>query len=38
VNDTIYTPALQKVLNGKGTAQDLFSKASTDIQQLLDSQ
>ena len=38
VNDTIYTPALQKVLNGKGTAQDLFPKASTDIQKLLDTQ
>jgi multiple sugar transport system substrate-binding protein len=38
VNDTIYTPALQKVLNGKGTPQDLFPKASTQIQQVLDSQ
>lgn len=38
VNDTIFTPALQKVLNGKGSAQDLFTKASQDLQKVLDSQ
>jgi multiple sugar transport system substrate-binding protein len=38
VNDTIFTPALQMVLNGKGSAQDLFTKASQDLQQVLNSQ
>jgi hypothetical protein len=38
VNDTVFTPALQKVLSGQGTAQDLFPKASAELQQVLDSQ
>jgi multiple sugar transport system substrate-binding protein len=38
INDTIFTPALQKVLNGEGTAAELFPKASQDIQAVLDSQ
>ncbi len=36
VNDTIFEPALQKVLNGQGSAADLFGQASKDIQQVLD--
>lgn len=38
INDTIFTPALQKVLNGEGTAAELFPKASQQIQAVLDSQ
>jgi multiple sugar transport system substrate-binding protein len=38
INDTIFTPALQKVLNGEGTAAQLFPKASQDIQAVLDAQ
>jgi multiple sugar transport system substrate-binding protein len=38
VNDTVFQPALQKVLNGEGSAQDVFSQASEDLQSLLDSQ
>lgn len=37
VNDTIFEPALQKVLNGKGTAQEVFGEASQDLQAVLDS-
>jgi ABC-type glycerol-3-phosphate transport system substrate-binding protein len=36
VNDTIFTPALQRVLNGKATVQDAFPKADADIQAVLD--
>lgn len=38
VNETIFEPALQKVLNGEGTAQEIFPPASEEIQSLLDSQ
>jgi multiple sugar transport system substrate-binding protein len=38
VNDDLFQPALQKVLNGKGTAAELFPAASKDIQTVLDSQ
>lgn len=38
VNDDVFTPALQKVLNGEGTADDLFPKASEEIQAQLDDQ
>lgn len=38
VNDTVFQPALQKVLNGEGSAQDVFGQASEDLQSLLDSQ
>lgn len=38
INDTIFVPALQKVLNGKGTASELFPPASEEIQSTLDSQ
>jgi multiple sugar transport system substrate-binding protein len=36
VNEDIFEPALQQVLNGKGSTQDLFGKASTEIQTVLD--
>jgi multiple sugar transport system substrate-binding protein len=38
INDTIFVPALQKVLNGKGSAADLFPEASQEIQSTLDGQ
>jgi multiple sugar transport system substrate-binding protein len=37
VNDEIFQPALQQVLNGKGSTQDIFGKASTQLQSALDS-
>jgi multiple sugar transport system substrate-binding protein len=36
VNETIFEPTLQRVLNGKATAQDAFPKASSEIQAVLD--
>jgi len=36
VNDDSFEPALQKVLNGKGTAAQVFPDASKDIQSALD--
>jgi multiple sugar transport system substrate-binding protein len=36
VNETLFEPALQRVLNGKATVQDAFGKASSDIQTVLD--
>jgi multiple sugar transport system substrate-binding protein len=36
VNDTIFVPALQRVLNGKATVQDAFPKADAAIQTVLD--
>jgi multiple sugar transport system substrate-binding protein len=38
VNDDLFQPALQKVLNGRGTAQQLFPPASKEIQAVLDGQ
>jgi multiple sugar transport system substrate-binding protein len=38
VNDDSFEPALQKVLNGKGSAQEIFPQASKDIQSALDGQ
>jgi len=36
VNDDLFVPALQKVLNGKGSAEQLFPAADKDIQATLD--
>ena len=36
INETVFEPALQKLLNGKGSASDLFGKASKDAQAILD--
>src|SRR5918996_2296544 len=36
VNETLFEPALQRVLNGKANVQDAFGKASSDIQTVLD--
>jgi multiple sugar transport system substrate-binding protein len=36
VNEGIFEPALQQVLNGKGSTADVFGKASSDIQSVLD--
>ena len=36
VNDTLFVPALQRVLNGKASVQDAFPKAGADIQAVLD--
>lgn len=38
VNETIFEPALQKVLNGEGTAEEIFTEADQEIQSVLDSQ
>jgi multiple sugar transport system substrate-binding protein len=38
VNEDSFEPALQKVLNGKGTAQEIFPPASKEIQSTLDGQ
>ncbi len=38
VNETIFEPALQRVLNGEGTASEIFPDASEEIQALLDEQ
>lgn len=35
VNDDLFTPALQKVLNGKGSADEVFPAASKEIQSAL---
>ncbi|GII76797.1 ABC transporter substrate-binding protein [Sphaerisporangium rufum] len=37
VNDDIFVPAMQRVLNGKGTVEEVFAKADKDVQALLDS-
>jgi multiple sugar transport system substrate-binding protein len=36
INDSIFAPALQKALNGEGTVEELFTKASEDVQAALD--
>jgi multiple sugar transport system substrate-binding protein len=36
VNDDLFQPALQKVLNGEGTAEELFPATSAEIQSVLD--
>ena len=36
VNDDLFQPALQKVLNGEGSASELFPPASQEIQSVLD--
>lgn len=36
VNETIFEPTLQRVLNGKATAADAFPKAGSEIQAVLD--
>jgi multiple sugar transport system substrate-binding protein len=36
VNEDIFEPALQQVLNGKGSTSDIFGKASADVQSVLD--
>lgn len=36
VNETIFEPALQRVLNGRGTAEEVFPKAAEEIQSVLD--
>lgn len=36
IDKDIFIPALQKALNGESTVDDLFGKASTDIQSALD--
>jgi multiple sugar transport system substrate-binding protein len=38
VNEDIFEPALQKVLNGKGSAAEVFPPASKEIQSVLDGQ
>ena len=38
VDMDIFTPALQRLLNGEGTAADLFGAASDDVQAVLDEQ
>ena len=38
VDIDIFTPALQRLLNGEGTAADLFGAASDDVQAVLDEQ
>ncbi|MEU9889420.1 ABC transporter substrate-binding protein [Sphaerisporangium sp. NPDC051011] len=37
VNETIFEPALQRVLNGKGDIEQVFAQADKDIQVVLDS-
>lgn len=36
ITDDIFYPALQRVLNGKGSVQDVFTKASQDVQAQID--
>ena len=36
VNEDIFEPALQKVLNGEGSAAEIFPDASEEIQATLD--
>jgi multiple sugar transport system substrate-binding protein len=36
INDTIFAPALQRVLNGDGTVEEVFTKASQEVQDALD--
>jgi multiple sugar transport system substrate-binding protein len=38
VNETLFEPALQRVLNGEGDAAEIFPEASEEIQALLDEQ
>ena len=37
VNETLFEPALQRVLNGRGSVEEVFGKADRDIQAVLDS-
>ena len=37
VNETLFEPALQRVLNGKGDIEQVFGQADKDIQAVLDS-
>jgi multiple sugar transport system substrate-binding protein len=37
VNETLFEPALQRVLNGKGSVDSVFGKANGEIQAVLDS-
>lgn len=37
INDSTFTPALQKALNGEGSVQDLFTAASSQVQAALES-
>ena len=34
--ETVFTPALQRALNGEGTVEDIFTEASTQVQAELD--
>lgn len=34
--ETVFTPALQRALNGEGTVEEIFTKASEDVQAELD--
>ncbi|WP_106814853.1 ABC transporter substrate-binding protein [Microbacterium timonense] len=34
--ETVFTPALQRALNGEGTVEEIFTKASDDVQAELD--
>ncbi|HEY3338477.1 MAG TPA: ABC transporter substrate-binding protein [Propionicimonas sp.] len=36
ITDDVFYPALQKVLNGKGTVEEVFAKASKDVQAQID--
>jgi multiple sugar transport system substrate-binding protein len=36
INDTIFAPALQRVLNGEGTVEEVFTQASEEVQATLD--
>lgn len=38
VNETLFEPALQRVLNGEGDAAEIFPEAAAEIQALLDEQ
>ena len=38
VNETLFEPALQKVLNGEGSASEIFPATAEEIQAVLDSQ
>jgi multiple sugar transport system substrate-binding protein len=37
INEDIFEPALQQVLNGKGSTEQVFGKASSEVQSVLDS-
>jgi multiple sugar transport system substrate-binding protein len=34
--ETVFTPALQRALNGEGTVEEIFTQASDDVQAELD--